>query len=238
MSLRDEQVELTRRAIIEAVVELSATPDGGRITVAEVARRSGISPATIYRHFPDRDALVGGAALHGIARWEAARAASVNDGARAAHDPSHEHVGDPDDRAGSDAGPDGTGLSDPDEEYLRALWSDLEANIELARQGTVTEAGRELRAKRFEVVRSAMDRVLREAGHDPAAPETRHLLACLDVLSSAYAFLDLHDRQGLSADEAVDAVAWGFRTLIAAVGLDPALLTFSDRLHLLREGPT
>jgi AcrR family transcriptional regulator len=58
MTVREEQVALTRRMIVDAFVELSAVPDARPVTVAEVARHSGVSPATIYRHFPNRDALL------------------------------------------------------------------------------------------------------------------------------------------------------------------------------------
>jgi AcrR family transcriptional regulator len=60
--LRADQVDMTRRRILETVVELSADPDAGPLTVAEVARRSGVAPATIYRHFPRRDDLISAAA--------------------------------------------------------------------------------------------------------------------------------------------------------------------------------
>lgn len=53
---RAAQKELTRKRIIDAVVALIEKQ--GQFTVAEVATRSGVSPATIYRHYPDREALL------------------------------------------------------------------------------------------------------------------------------------------------------------------------------------
>jgi AcrR family transcriptional regulator len=47
-----------RRALIDAALGLvrSEGPDG--VTMRELARRLEVSPAAIYRHFPDRDAIL------------------------------------------------------------------------------------------------------------------------------------------------------------------------------------
>ena len=60
---REQQVQETRRQIVDTFLELSRRTDAGRVSTADVARASGISPATVYRHFPNRDALVSAAAM-------------------------------------------------------------------------------------------------------------------------------------------------------------------------------
>jgi AcrR family transcriptional regulator len=190
VTLRTDQVELTRRRITDTVFEMSTEADGGPISVSEVARRSGISPATIYRHFPNREALVNAAAN-----------ARVTVGI----DDDSETFGIEEQRA-----------------HLLALWSDLAQMPGLVRQGTVSEAGRELRAARFAGFKPLLDQACADAGVDPTSTDGRHLIACVHVLQSAHAFLDLHDRQGLGVDAAVDAVVWGTETLYRAVGIDPA----------------
>lgn len=192
MTLREEQVALTRRTIIDAVIELTSDPEAGPITVTEVSRRSGASPATIYRHFPNRDALVSAAAVERIVTWQ-----------------PPEPEGDPEQVA---------------RDYLVSLWREQAANLPLARQATVTEGGRELRLRRFRLYRTLEEQALSDAGFDPDEPEIRKLMACLATLSSAHAFLDLHDRQGLDVEAAVEAVLWGLMTLCEAVGLPPELL--------------
>lgn len=192
MTLREEQVALTRRTILNAVIELTSDPDAGPITVTEVSRRSGASPATIYRHFPNRDALVSAAAVERIATWQAP-----------------EPEGAPEQVA---------------RDYLVSLWGELAANLPLARQATVTEGGRELRLRRFRLYRTLEEQALRDEGFDPDDPEIRKLLACLAALGSAHAFLDLHDRQGLDVEAAVEAVLWGGATLCEAVGVSPGHL--------------
>jgi AcrR family transcriptional regulator len=48
----------TRRTILEAAERL-LTERGGAVPMYEVARAAGVGQATLYRHFPDRSALVG-----------------------------------------------------------------------------------------------------------------------------------------------------------------------------------
>jgi AcrR family transcriptional regulator len=62
--LREAQVRLTREKILEA---LEALLDEGTIddlSVPAIAERSGVSVATIYRHFPNRESLI-----TGITKW-------------------------------------------------------------------------------------------------------------------------------------------------------------------------
>lgn len=47
-----------RRKVIAAVTELMVERGTGGVTIDEVATRSGVAKTTIYRHWPDRPALV------------------------------------------------------------------------------------------------------------------------------------------------------------------------------------
>lgn len=60
-----------RRALLSEAGELARVGGPDAVTLREVARRLGVSPAAIYRHFPDRDALLGEVA--GLARRDLAR---------------------------------------------------------------------------------------------------------------------------------------------------------------------
>ena len=62
MSLRDRQRELTRRAIVDGVLELVAEGDLDQLSIPDVSRRSGVSVATIYRYFPTKRDLLAAAA--------------------------------------------------------------------------------------------------------------------------------------------------------------------------------
>src|ERR1700754_457448 len=54
-----------REALIEAAQVLIAERGPAGFTIAEAARRAGVSPAAPYRHFRDADALLAEVALRG-----------------------------------------------------------------------------------------------------------------------------------------------------------------------------
>jgi AcrR family transcriptional regulator len=54
----------TRRRITEAAVALHSTLGPARTTVAEIARRAGVSRVTVYNHFPDDAALLAACSTH------------------------------------------------------------------------------------------------------------------------------------------------------------------------------
>ena len=55
--LRADQMEQTRRRILDAVTEVLADPATEEVTIPLVARRARVSLRTVYRYFPTRDAL-------------------------------------------------------------------------------------------------------------------------------------------------------------------------------------
>lgn len=55
---REAQARETRERIIESVVNACLENTIDDLCVAEIAARTGISPATIYRHFPNREVLL------------------------------------------------------------------------------------------------------------------------------------------------------------------------------------
>jgi AcrR family transcriptional regulator len=59
------------RALVGAAVELARSGGPDAVVLREVARRLHVSPAAMYRHFPDRDALLGEVAR--VARGDLAR---------------------------------------------------------------------------------------------------------------------------------------------------------------------
>lgn len=54
----DPRVQRTRRAVVDAVRELVTTAGPSAVTHQVVAERSGVGRATLYRHWPDRRALL------------------------------------------------------------------------------------------------------------------------------------------------------------------------------------
>jgi AcrR family transcriptional regulator len=75
---RAEQQEQTRQQIIAAALELIEQVGPIRTTISAIAERAGVERVTVYRHFPDEQALFIGCMRHYIAthplpdptRWE------------------------------------------------------------------------------------------------------------------------------------------------------------------------
>lgn len=64
MRKRLEDVDETRRRIVEAAVTLHGTVGPARTTVSAIAEAAGVQRSTVYRHFPDDEALFGACTSH------------------------------------------------------------------------------------------------------------------------------------------------------------------------------
>jgi AcrR family transcriptional regulator len=65
---RAEQVEETRRRIVEATVDLHLTRGPAGTQITEIARRAGVQRRTVYNHFSDDEALFAACSAHWRAR--------------------------------------------------------------------------------------------------------------------------------------------------------------------------
>ncbi len=63
-NLADKRAGVTREAIIAATQELLITDHPATISVPAVARTAGVSVRTVYRHFPNKAALLDAVANH------------------------------------------------------------------------------------------------------------------------------------------------------------------------------
>lgn len=64
MKRRAEQEELTRRRITESAAELHGTVGPAHTSISAVADRAGVRRSTVYRHFPDENALFAACTAH------------------------------------------------------------------------------------------------------------------------------------------------------------------------------
>lgn len=62
-----------RRALIEAGLTLLESREADDLSLREVARAVGVSATAVYRHFPDKDAMLDALAAEGLARLAAAQ---------------------------------------------------------------------------------------------------------------------------------------------------------------------
>jgi AcrR family transcriptional regulator len=65
-----------RAALIAEGLRLLAVRDAEALSLREVARGVGVSATSVYRHFPDKEALLTALALEGLARLGAAQRAA------------------------------------------------------------------------------------------------------------------------------------------------------------------
>jgi AcrR family transcriptional regulator len=59
-ALRDEQSKQTRQRILEALLERLADEPLETLSIAKLAEHAGVSEPTVYRYFPNREALLAG----------------------------------------------------------------------------------------------------------------------------------------------------------------------------------
>lgn len=59
-ALRDRQVAQTRDLILDALTTLLGDRRADEVTMRDIASVAGVAERTVYRHFPDRDALLEG----------------------------------------------------------------------------------------------------------------------------------------------------------------------------------
>lgn len=68
MVKRAQQVDETRRRIVAATVGLHGTVGPANTTVSAIAEVAGVTRVTVYRHFPDEDALFAACTSHWAAQ--------------------------------------------------------------------------------------------------------------------------------------------------------------------------
>src|SRR5215218_8064914 len=101
-------------------------------------------------------------------------------------------------------------------EYLRTLWGAFAENMPLLRHQLASDAGRDMRAARFEASRQWFVDGIASRGIDAESDGGRRLVRLALLLTSSLAFVDLHDRQGVDAETAAADVTWAVTALEAA----------------------
>lgn len=181
--LREGHKRATRERIVRAVAELVADAHPASISVPAVAARAGVGVATVYRYFPSKEALLDASALV--------------------------------------MGPDAsiTSLAELPTSFeelarvLPAAFADLATHLSLARNQLASPLGRELRQRRWEAKRGAMDAALQGSGIDPRSPAGERFAAIADVLTSSTALLELHDKARIPVDTSAQHVLWALGVL-------------------------
>lgn len=70
MSKRTEQISGTHQRIIDAAVTLHGSVGPARTTIAGIAEKAGVTRLTVYRHFPDDEALFSACSSHWLSQQQ------------------------------------------------------------------------------------------------------------------------------------------------------------------------
>jgi AcrR family transcriptional regulator len=177
--------------VLGAVLDLVAEGTLDEVSVPAVARRSGVSVATIYRYFPSKDDLLAAAAA------EPSRLALTST-----------------DRPASQPGDDEFAT------FLRAMWHEFSGNLPLLRHQISSEAGRAMRRARLADGRDRLAAYVEAFGVDSSSVDGERLISLIMLVSGSIALVELHDRQGLEVGDAIDTSLWAVQALIDATNPD------------------
>jgi AcrR family transcriptional regulator len=183
--LRDSHNALTRELILKSAVGLLEQGGTTDLTIPEVAKASGVSVRTIYRHFPTRDDL-----LMGASEWIGSNLFRLAE------------TGLPDTLEGV------VGVM----AINVPTWDE---RPELVRVMALTQVGNAVRSvrrrQRLENLQTALGEV---TGHLSEA-ERRQAEGVFGCLSNMLAWVTMHDENGMSGQDIATALQWAMRTLIA-----------------------
>jgi AcrR family transcriptional regulator len=185
--LRGAHQAETRRRILQAVTDLLAEEHPSSISVPSVVERSGISRATIYRHFPTKEALLD-ASAHGI------------------DEQTREWLG-------TDAPIPGHNMS----EFIHRAWAELANHLPALRASQLPGLGRELRRRRGIRRHADAVAGMQGYGIDTDTDLGRRMVRLTLALSSSSMLLEQLDRMGMDVTDAADDVAWAIETLAEVV---------------------
>jgi AcrR family transcriptional regulator len=100
--------------------------------------------------------------------------------------------------------------------WVQQTWSELQKNLPMVKAQHMSALGQDMRRRRGEQRASEVRAGLRNSDIDPDSDAGRRLEALVTLLISSSAFLQLHDTQGVSPDEAIAYASWAITELLAA----------------------
>lgn len=99
------------------------------------------------------------------------------------------------------------------DQYLHALWSDFENNVEAIRAQHLSPLGADLRALRLQKLKAEVQIRLEKSFPDADPDDRRDLGDLVMMVTSSTAFLELHDRMGHSGPDAARIAWWAAEAL-------------------------
>lgn len=190
--LREEQTRQTRTLILEALIDLVNAEGVAELSIRDLAARAGVAERTVYRHFPDRQALVDALGEHVAERSKWLEISDVDRDRGPGGATAAELV---------ELLPQAYARFDAAERELRAL---VLLNLDPARTASVS------RAHRDEIAR-----VVARCYPSLDDGEVAEATAVLALLGSSRTWLRFRDEAGLSPAQAARAAQRAARAVIA-----------------------
>lgn len=184
-SLRERQKSLTRDAILDALAETIVDQGLHDFSVQDVADRAGVSHRTVYRHFPDRDALLDALAEKLDALFRARGLPLLPDSA------------------------------DEIARQVRPAFELFTDHPRLVRAVAVGALGTDRQPRTRQVRDRVFREKVEEAAGELPEGAVRRASAVVRYLASSLAWVVLTDQLGLEDDDATEAVSWAVETLLA-----------------------
>lgn len=185
--LRETQAAQTREQILDALVTLLETMSADEISTRELAAAAGVSLRTVYRHFPDREALLNG----------------VSDRVEAALGPPGYEVRL---KTADDLGPMTEEFYRQNETIAPLVRAEVLFKNDPAHQPQTFHHRTELTRQ---LVASTFPELTEREGHN--------LAALLRILAGGRNWLMLRDAFGIDGPESGPLAAWALRALLAEV---------------------
>jgi AcrR family transcriptional regulator len=172
---------------MDAVYSLLEDTHPAALSIPAVSKRSGVSLATIYRHYPSKELLLE-AAASGVDRH------------------TRDWLGEEPVVAGKNL-----------EEFVSRMWHELAGQIPAIRISHSTPGGHEFRALRQVRREQDAVRGIEASGVDAGSDAGRRLVRLVLLLLSSSTLIEQVDRMGQDVDEAAGDIVWAIETLVGAV---------------------
>ena len=130
------------------------------------------------------------------------------------------------------------GIFDNPGEYLVALWSDFERDLDAVKAQHLSPLGEEIRAVRMERHRDGVRRLIDHRFPETPPEDRRDLADLIMMLMSSAAFLDLHIRLGHSGADAARLAWWAARAAQKQFAADGGIGSRRTDTAIVAPGPT
>jgi AcrR family transcriptional regulator len=184
--LRDQQSSATRSMILDAVAGMFAQKPTEELSTKQIAERAGVSEPTIYRHFPDREALIN-ALAHRLL-----------------------------DRADAERGPRRIETLEDFIDEVGWYFEQSDAHVSEAMADAMLSADPRRLSDRTRKRLQEIDGAVRKSLPELSPRDQHRIAALLRTIASAPTWLRMREEFGLASSESAPLVVWALKTLVQA----------------------